>query len=442
MLRRRGPVILLAAAVVVALWALTAGPDEPGRLWRAYHVAIVGLNLVLTYVVATVTYFLVGPGNTRIRAMRVIAMTAVLGLLGVVVEFPAVVLKLDYGKWIGSPPTSIRAQLERKVNRFDSELVHIHWPHTSYRGTVVGNLVRLGIPNPKPYDVDLRYDHNGFRNDADLERADVVAIGDSFLEASLTPLDQTVVKQLERRLGRTVANLGQSGYGVQQESIVLERYGFPLQPEVVLWFFFGGNDLRDVRRYDATRELLDRGLPLRRPYFQRLLSINALLALAHYTTPPRRELSPAALSRSAWVTHADRTKERVYFGQTNGPWNSYQWETATAILKRADENSRAIGATFVVVFVPRKFRVYRDLLEAEPGTLIAGWDTNRLPEALGDWCQEQGIAYIDTTPHLQRSVAAGEHPYMIDDLHWNARGQEIAADLIASHLQANSEPAP
>ena len=68
-------------------------------------------------------------------------------------------------------------------------------------GTVGGNLVRLGLPNPVRYDVDVTYDRNGFRNDVDFTQADVVAIGDSFVEAAETARPQTVVAELSRRLG-------------------------------------------------------------------------------------------------------------------------------------------------------------------------------------------------------------------------------------------------
>ena len=52
------------------------------------------------------------------------------------------------------------------------------------------------------------------------------------------------------------------------------------------------------------------------------------------------------------------------------------------------------------------------------------------------WAAEQGIPYVDTTPSLAAVVARGEHPYFVDDVHWNALGHATAADAIAAKLAA------
>jgi len=96
---------------------------------------------------------------------------------------------------------------------------------------------------------DVRYDHNGFRNQTDLKSADIVVIGDSFVEGLTVSDAQLVTSLLAHLQGKVVANLGQSTYGPQQELIVLKRYGLPLRPRTVVWMFFEGNDLADVITY-------------------------------------------------------------------------------------------------------------------------------------------------------------------------------------------------
>ena len=51
--------------------------------------------------------------------------------------------------------------------------------------------------------------------------------------------------RLQELTGRPVANLGVAGYGTLQELKVLEKYALPLEPRLVAWFFFEGNDLDD-----------------------------------------------------------------------------------------------------------------------------------------------------------------------------------------------------
>jgi hypothetical protein len=70
-----------------------------------------------------------------------------------------------------------------------------------------------------------------------LDRADIVVIGESYIEAPMirdNALSTTVLAGLQ---GRKVANLGNSGYGPQQELAVLKRFGLPLRPKVVVWAF-------------------------------------------------------------------------------------------------------------------------------------------------------------------------------------------------------------
>src|SRR5262249_43719955 len=160
-----------------------------------------------------------------------------------------VVLGHDYGRNFGTADNDTWQQLAAGVNRWDRDLIHIHIPHSRFVGAVAGNLAYFGIPAPTQYHVDIAYDKNGFRNDVDLTSADSGAIGDSFVEAALVPQSQTVITQLARHLNVSVANLGQSHYGPQQELVVLQRYGIPLSPKIVIWFFFGGNDLVDIDAY-------------------------------------------------------------------------------------------------------------------------------------------------------------------------------------------------
>src|SRR5690606_15968960 len=84
----------------------------------------------------------------------------------------------------------------------------------------------------------------------DLESAEIVVIGDSYMEGYFTPAEQLITTRLSERQGKSVANLGHSGYGPQQELTVLRRYGFPLAPKTVIWAFFEGNDVSDAESYE------------------------------------------------------------------------------------------------------------------------------------------------------------------------------------------------
>lgn len=424
-----------AALAVALLWSVTAADDAEWALWRRYSVSIALLNFGLTAAILAAAHAAAAPGQAGTRLRRIALAAASVAFTMGVFELPAVVLGYDYGRRLGVHENDTWLQLALGVNRYDEELLHVHKPHSRYRGVVHGNLARLGIPAPAAYEVDVAYDRNGFRNSEDFESVEVVAVGDSFVEGAEMPESQTVVAQLARRLRVKVANLGQSNYGPQQELAALERYGLPLQPDTVIWFFFGGNDGSDAERYERLRaypgELL-----APQPFAKRSFVRNILRALARATTPERSVASAEARRHSAVFVRRDGSRETIYFDAPEQPLSSRQWRLVEQTLTRAHDLTKQAGADFTLVFIPRKLRVYRGFLQAAPGSVALTWQDNDLPAMLGAWCRARGIGFLDATVPLRSAVAAGVSVHLPDDVHWNAAGHEQLAQAIAAHVTA------
>jgi lysophospholipase L1-like esterase len=340
----------------------------------------------------------------------------------------------DFGRTFGTSENDTWLQLAMGVNRRDDQLIHVHQPHTRYQGLVVGNLVRIGIPSPVLYRVDVAYDRHGFRNDQDYDRADVVVIGDSFVEGAETSQSQTVVAEIGRQLGTTAVNLGQSNYGPQQELVVLERYGLPLAPRNVVWFFFGGNDMGDAASYDWRIQHLDE-LMAPPSFTDRSFSRNALRALARATTPRRRVETDTARRHAALYVPPQGAPQRIYLDTNEEPWTDREWAIVTNVLREAHERARGAQADFLFVYVPRKLRVYQGFLRSEPGAFAELWQPNNLPDVMAEWCREQGIEFLDSTVPLREAVAAGESVYLPDDVHWNAAGHRVAGRAVAARIE-------
>lgn len=81
------------------------------------------------------------------------------------------------------------------------------------------------------------YDRWGYRNAEDLDQADVVLIGDSYVEGWYVSDEHTTARRLQEQLNQPVANLGIAGYGTMQELRVLQRDAMRFHPKVVIWFF-------------------------------------------------------------------------------------------------------------------------------------------------------------------------------------------------------------
>jgi hypothetical protein len=81
-------------------------------------------------------------------------------------------------------------------------------------------------------------DANGFRNSSERDSADIIVIGDSYMEYGEDEND-TLPKRLEARLpGSRVMNLAKSGYGPFQYLEVLKRFGLKYKPRIALLAFY------------------------------------------------------------------------------------------------------------------------------------------------------------------------------------------------------------
>jgi hypothetical protein len=429
----KAAVWLAALAGIVTLWVLTAGEDSEWTLWRHYIAGTAAMNIVWSGAIVLLAYVMTSTRSMAGRLARVVAISLAASVTLAALELPAVVWGHDYGLTFGTRDNDTWLQLATGINRYDEELLHVHQPHSQFRGTVGGNLARLGLPYPARHAVDVRYDRNGFRNDVDFTQAEVVAIGDSFVEGAETPNAQTVVGELARRLGLTVVNLGQSNYGPQQELVVLKRYGTPLSPKAVVWFVFG-NDLVDVDLYEWRRQHLTEYLAPP-PLAWRSFTRNALMAIAHLTTPTRRVPTATARRHEMTFTRADGRREILYLDSPEGPWTAHQWDVLSHTLLDARALSTNAGAEFLVVYIPRKQRVYTGAVDAAPDSFARTWVLNNLPQVMGEFCQEHAIPFLDSTMALRKAVNAGESVYLPDDVHWNPAGHRVVAAAVAERLQ-------
>lgn len=435
-MRRLGLALLVAA--VAGGWILGASGGVELEWWRRYTPAVFALN-VAGALLALGALVVWGPATgAGVRAKKLLAVGVSIVLALVVVELPAVVLGHDYREALGTLTPEERLGVPLRANRIDPELIHVHHPSSGFRGRVRGNLAPIGGLGEGIgwlHDVDVRYDSKGFRNDRELERAGIVVVGDSFVEAALVRRSDTLPARLEAATGLVAANLGQAAYGPQQELVVLRRLGLPLEPRVVVWCFFGGNDLRDVDAYRELRDVSDRLEELARtPVADRLFTTSVVQRLRAHGK--RAELARGVERRSAWLPTGAGERSRVIFGRVEGPWKDDTLVEAQGVLREAAALTREVGAGFLVVYIPRKFRVYDGLVEHFPGSVAARWESNDLPQVLGAWCSDEGIAFVDTTAVLRSRAEEGEAPYFADDVHWNAVGHEVATELVLERVRA------
>jgi hypothetical protein len=320
----------------------------------------------------------------------------------------------------------------------DPELLHIHKPYLKRVGATRGDIaLALHLTSARLYPYTVTYDRNGFRNACDLSAAEVVVLGDSFVEGGLVAVADLTTTTLGRFLGRTVANLGQSAYGPQQELVVLKRYATSMHPRLCIWTFYEGNDLNDVERYEQLRHGNGQ-TTVRSTSWERSFARNALLALAERLgrglTPEPAEQAPQGTFQSE-----DGRRVRLLFpdrGAQHPRRERAALDKVLSVLSAAMAACAANRISLLVVFAPEKFRVYRNYCEFRPDNPCAGWGLDDLPEQFGARVAALGprIAYLDLTPALTAEAAQGRLLYFADDTHWSADGHEVVGRTIAMYI--------
>ena len=91
-------------------------------------------------------------------------------------------------------------------------------------------------------------DERGFHNPKGIWQggsSDIVALGDSYAHGVCVAAEHSFVGVIRKRYPATI-NLGVNGDGPLAMLATLKEYGIPLKPKVVLWFYYEGNDSRDL----------------------------------------------------------------------------------------------------------------------------------------------------------------------------------------------------
>ncbi|WP_447599085.1 alginate O-acetyltransferase AlgX-related protein [Nitrospira sp. Nam80] len=394
-------------------------------------------NVIALYLITWGLYGLLSNLPRSEIGKRFILTSLTIGLCVVLAEGAAMIRLVDFRGVFGT--FEAKNALGSVGRRFDSELLWKYEPYYSFEANYQGNLGRgLCIPPDASQRVHVRYDRHGFRNNRDLSQADIVVIGDSYIEAPMTPdaaLATTLLSQLQ---GKTVANLGNSGYGPQQELGVLKRFGLGLRPEAVVWAFFEGNDFSNAEQYDVSKKMLSGENPYWQDFWFRSFSRN-LLALYFRSM---KDCRPSTSIQQYKGEFRDQTNAAtpVFFASSEVVTPSEdEMKTVSEYILEAYRLCRQQEIRFLVAFVPEKYRVYHDLSNFEFGTEeLRSWKVNDLPSRLKQilTASAPDIEYLDLTPALKAESGKGIATYLPDDTHWTPVGHRVAAEAIDRALSA------
>jgi hypothetical protein len=98
------------------------------------------------------------------------------------------------------------------------------------------------------------HDEWGFRNLGVPEASEVVVLGDSNTWGVAARWDETWPSWYARRSGKTIYNLGVSGYGPPEYLHLMETNALLLNPELIIVGLYYGNDFYDTYRSVSSRD--------------------------------------------------------------------------------------------------------------------------------------------------------------------------------------------
>ena len=213
---------------------------------------------------------------------------------------------------------------------------------------------------------------------------DAIALGDSFTFC-FTDESDCWVNQLGELTGRNIVNLGIVSTGSVSHLRVLETFGMPLEPPLVLWQWFGNDANEDYGLADLRGEtdVLSTSKPPPVPkttWWDQHSAVYVLLKLL-LGSEDQFAGSLQFLDRES-VTRGDVTLEfgRPYLWgafDMSQPQNQDGWQRSQAAMREAQALVESYGGRLVILLMPTKGQVYRDMAAPVLGDdRLALLDTN------------------------------------------------------------------
>jgi hypothetical protein len=284
---------------------------------------------------------------------------------------------------------------------------------------------------------------------------DAVVVGDSF-GFCFTEREDCWVTALERETGMGIVNLSQPVTGNRSHQRILQDFGQPLQPPLVIWQFFG-NDFNDdyglaVFRGDIDEIPEPTSAADAEPESETSLSPmdwlrknSVLVAVVEQISTGRWYGLPegeTVFDKPYRLTYGDNhvLEFGALYELLSLDMSREQNQIGLEYGRQAFTDARDLvdewGGKLVVVMIPTKEEVYAHLTadmmsEADLSKLRSPSDT------LLDLCAELDIACLDLLPHLQEHALNDEALYYVDDMHLNPYGNTVMANILHEWLAEN-----
>jgi len=339
-------------------------------------------------------------------------------------------------------------------------------------------------PGYSDIEYTLTVDKRGFRNKTDLDKYDVVVLGDSFTEGSNVSDEQVWPVLFAKKSNLTVYNLGMSGGSPVTYLETLKRFGLGLSPKMVVCMLYEGNDFRAA---NFSPEKSDRNWSLRNLLKTSPLRQSIMSAFIRYLGPincNRQEKFDAGSNKinSFFPSYPLYAVSWLPLAIPDGPEAKYYAFKVKRLLAHfisKDDflNSGGVKATFnilgevkkmcdennirmIIMYAPDKPHIILPLVsdKVSPEKLRAfmALKEDNLPPndelmetvlkylsiqetVFEEFCRRESIEFAILTEPLCQKILEGRQAYFTYDQHWTPIGQEVAANTLYLYIKNNQK---
>lgn len=325
--------------------------------------------------------------------------------------------------------------------------------------------------------LDVTINAEGRRGElVDMSRPRILVYGDSFIAAPFSPVKETFVSQLEQRLTDTLTpspqavNCGVHGYGPDQESLVMEDEIDRLKPRLILVAVYAGNDFGDLLRdkiykLDGQMRLLENHYTLDPRLVSKFAAANRLPRL-YIARVLERLWQPVARLRDdepkprpgetymdLWLRESQEEYQDYVINGDNGVRNlledhydadvsltprsassQYKRILMDRVIEKMQQVANSRSVPFLLVVIPSPFDVVDNYAVAVDTQKYPEYRPSELSEVVEDIARRHQIPYVNFYKPFREHGASPLY-FVVDNDHWNAAGQRLAAELVAAYIK-------